>query len=491
MTRAAWSDSEGVAPSRAESAWFVPKSRPMDVWRPRVHTNRWMSALVGLIPCLAQAFCERSPDASVCHVEMTRQSLGFLRPLVLKTITDHVNDVDNVAWLDYRSADHFDDCNFNGGTQRINQRYSLIAHLRPVNTGRPDQNFVFLAMRNWASILHAAQDFYAHSNWIELGFTDPVRQLFDVRRGPWREFTGEWEVAREDVRTTQGLAPPGFRVLSSSTARVPRLADALGNRYRVLLSGENSNPTEDCPSVRESDSNVDDLGIHHDTLNKDDIGRRGHLDAVRMAKGQSRHEWCRLLHLTFADVGLAHVAVPLGLLVSPSSNPHPNGTVCGQRSAGPLWVTVSARGIAVSNARENDATQRLNFVLTAFTEDLRRSTRSETNNVSVGADGRVAVRSVPSPVGLCLHGDERLAVTLQGWQDQAGSLVGQLDEDDRVLSGATRAIGAIGSTVTGPGKVIIQASPDNERQSAIGLSAVFEISVSRAVCPTSQQPVGQ
>ena len=495
--------------------------------------KRWLSmpragsaaALLSLLLCSpsAYAFCESTdtspelcssfgllcsqPPGSVCHVEMTRQSLEFLRPLVLNLITDHVNDVDNLSLINKASDDHFDDCNFDGATERINSRYFLpfglpgssrplgvIPALSPRRFEVPfadtkDHAWIFAASRQWADIIHASQDFYAHSNWIEMGFTD-VSRLLDARTGPWRELDQDWMTVHDNVKTSQGLAPYGWRIASTSTVKVPRLIDTEGRTYRVLLSGTNGNPAQSCPSVRVGSSlEFTDLGISHDVLNKDDHGRERHDDAVKMAKGQTRHEWCRLLHLAKADGGVDAAAVPMALFVSESGNPHPPGTACATPRDGPLFVTFKVRSINVQNAVELGRTERLNFVLSAFTDDFTRSKRSESLQVSVGSQGSVAASRMPSQVSLCLRRGERLAVTLQAWQDQGNSLRGQLDEQDKLLSGATRYLGA--AETLGGVRLGRQISASSDNPQAHDMDVVFEISTSAAICPPAQGQVLQ
>jgi hypothetical protein len=60
---------------------------------------------------------------------------------------------------------HFDDHNFKGSTESINSRYDQdVAHLDPFTFGQ---------------ILHTAMDFYAHTNWIELGRKDIIDDGMD------------------------------------------------------------------------------------------------------------------------------------------------------------------------------------------------------------------------------------------------------------------------------------------------------------------------
>ena len=133
----------------------------------------------------AEAFCNEQ-SGSTCHEDITREAFNFLRPWPRGELVRHVRDPDDLSFIDDRSAYHFDDCNFDGGTAAINARYmgpsalfgvlsGLSPSRREVGIGGFDRvvdyPLISPAMQSWARALHAAQDFYSHSNWVEMGLT--------------------------------------------------------------------------------------------------------------------------------------------------------------------------------------------------------------------------------------------------------------------------------------------------------------------------------
>jgi hypothetical protein len=109
------------------------------------------------------------------HREITRQGLrsgpndySFLRTAVRRSINHQHRWMDD-GFPSGRGGDdekHFDDCEFNGAADFIKGSY------RVAQNGLTDvKPWVTTAM--FGNILHVVQDFYSHSNWVELGF--PLR----------------------------------------------------------------------------------------------------------------------------------------------------------------------------------------------------------------------------------------------------------------------------------------------------------------------------
>jgi hypothetical protein len=184
-----------------------------------------------------------APDQPV-HETITTQSLTFLRQDVLQEVITGNRDADiiHITTIPGSSANHFDNCDFLGGVQRINSRYGDVLFALQVQP--------MAAAHIFGRIVHAAQDFYAHSNWVELGRQD----LADSGTGPW--LTGN----------------PSFTGLFSGTyeQNEPKICEQ--------LFGPGVVPT-------------------HDQMNKDKLGRAGFQEARTLAVRQTQHEWCRLLGL--------------------------------------------------------------------------------------------------------------------------------------------------------------------------------------------------
>ena len=83
-----------------------------------------------IAPDETSAFCEDRNDGSTCHTHMVDQPLSFLRDELHDYLIDAVLFPDDSGFLgtDYSSADHFDSCNFAGGTEQINGRLRRLNH---------------------------------------------------------------------------------------------------------------------------------------------------------------------------------------------------------------------------------------------------------------------------------------------------------------------------------------------------------------------------
>ena len=170
--------------------------------------------------------------------------------------------------------------------------------------------------------------------------------------------------------------------------------------HHLLVSGEAGWPNS-CPSGASFD--------HDDALNKDDSVPPGgsaqtsqsHALAARMATHQTRHEWCRLLHLALRENEPAGAAVLMGLLADPRRSPHPPGTLCEASSPGPVRVTVAVTKIAILSDKEDDAAGQQNFVFSVFTEDMKRSMARQVGEIRVES-GKARSCGKSSPTDLTL-----------------------------------------------------------------------------------------
>ncbi|HYZ95793.1 MAG TPA: hypothetical protein VE524_04195 [Nitrososphaeraceae archaeon] len=106
---------------------------------------------------------------SLLHGDITDESLGFLRSGVLDKISSTNVDVDET---NEEREFHFYSCDFQGNTENINSLYDQLVTNIQNNIDAPE---------TFGMLLHPAQDFYAHSNWVELGRND----LIDNGDGKW------------------------------------------------------------------------------------------------------------------------------------------------------------------------------------------------------------------------------------------------------------------------------------------------------------------
>src|SRR4029453_1158206 len=69
-----------------------------------------------------------------------------------------------------------------------------------------------------------------------------------------------------------------------------------------------------------------DHGDENGGLNKDRIDRPHNAEAYALARHQTEHEWCRMLHLLDDRYGVAGPSTALGLWVKDGASPHPGDT---------------------------------------------------------------------------------------------------------------------------------------------------------------------
>jgi len=107
------------------------------------------------------------------HQGITEEALSFLNNDILDEIVDG-NDFSFDFNARNSSEVHFDSCNFNGAAQYIRGKYTSILSHFSVTGSR--------VLEEFGNLLHPAQDFYAHSNWVDMGRTD---ELFETGLDQW------------------------------------------------------------------------------------------------------------------------------------------------------------------------------------------------------------------------------------------------------------------------------------------------------------------
>ena len=152
------------------------------------------AALSFLIVGFVLAAVPRATDGfyAPVHTCITTESLPFLRSKILEEVVDGDVGRDNLKCI-WRKADrwHFNDCDFLGSSQTIRQTEDKIAaaFATPINQGNAER-----MAWHFGTVLHAVQDFYSHSNWVELQqpgggkcATDDSLQpdLVDSKYGKW------------------------------------------------------------------------------------------------------------------------------------------------------------------------------------------------------------------------------------------------------------------------------------------------------------------
>lgn len=265
--------------------------------------GRWVcdSALIALVLSIAaspaSAFDVRT------HSAVTTGALSFLKPAVRASMAYWNVDVDSSnggPLHDTRTSHawHFDNCLFEQAAQDIDTAYGNILLLLNPDAPEPELN-ALLATTWFGRLLHPVQDFYSHSNWVELG----KAELFDDGLELWPALTPFSIV--QGVKIVQGehfeepYLPQGITLGLADNHKV--LVDGA---YPGLISGFSGisppfgifGTDDDCP---------DEVTINHSTLNKDSADRPLHLEARHLARRQTLHEWCRLLNLVSDRYGSA------------------------------------------------------------------------------------------------------------------------------------------------------------------------------------------
>jgi hypothetical protein len=261
-----------------------------------------------------------------------------------------------------------------------------------------DHADVFAAAKRWAWLLHTAQDFYSHANWVELGYRNPERDLIDLGLGKWRVLPSDWGIVRDDVLGSQESLPKGWNIRYAGSERIP-LVNTPNGIFRLLITGtKNAPPWNRCPPHAS--------WAHDDFLNKDNGSRPFHDWARSMAIGQTGHEWCRLMRLSLSELGPAATAVLVGLMVRPGACAHPARSRCREDPPGAFEVTVAASRVRVLRDHEDDGPGQLRLVLAAFSDNLRRSSKSQTGEIAADSGELVAASRLPAPVRLCMNATE-------------------------------------------------------------------------------------
>ena len=96
------------------------------------------------------------------HDDITSRALSFLKSAVIDDLNKQHEYVD--YHFQFQNKYHFDNCEFKGATETINEHYrKAIPTLNPNNFDLDESTLLF------GRVLHPAQDFYSHSNWVESG----------------------------------------------------------------------------------------------------------------------------------------------------------------------------------------------------------------------------------------------------------------------------------------------------------------------------------
>jgi hypothetical protein len=359
------------------------------------------------------------------HTEITRDGLWFLRPYVLHKIIEG-----NLA-IDYPTIDiageHFDACSWDDASENIQDRYE---EFRPW--------WIQGATTQFGGLLHAVQDFYSHSNWVELGMGG--RLLV--------EHSGNWP----DLNKWTNVSPyPGNQVFLAQDDEPWEMSGGIEPELRrqgvvighalITDSRPGWQAGDDCPD------NVED--IEHDQINKDgptntkyagDLSEYPflHTLAKDTAAKATFNEWCRLLHYAHS-IPLYDFADPyestsrlIALWVDKDKSPYG----C-QNPPDPKNVKMKAEvtSIQMLNDRTRDGPANWNLVFAMYTGNFGQSVRKQTEVVSISEGEFWPSDKLPSPIVDCVSRastiDNPKVLTVQGWRDGKNlHRIGVISEDD-------------------------------------------------------------
>jgi hypothetical protein len=236
------------------------------------------------------------------HEDITALGLSFLRPEILLAVQE-ANAATDVEFL-LENANHFDDCNFTGGSRVVqSSQAEAVAQLDP-SVATPETDL--LAIRAFGRSLHALQDFYAHTNWIELG----GEVLVDGSLGAFPTLSPYSTIASSGFIIVQGNKPKHAALTRDDAAAYPTnaLVTVKLGRERApgLISGTVDYEAGNfCPAA---------VAMTHEELNKDKSTLLDRVEQYEAAKAlailQTEHEWCRLRELTrnaWGDLGVTRL----------------------------------------------------------------------------------------------------------------------------------------------------------------------------------------
>lgn len=211
------------------------------------------------------------------HSEINDESLSFLKPHILTRINsgdESADEIDNFAHREY----HWTSCDSQGNTKTINSLYDQVV------TNINDEE---TTADTFGLLLHPVQDFYAHSNWVELGRDDLIESNNNGKWPvllPFQQYKGVIivQVGEED----NGI-PDGYTL--DRDGRVVYVSTNSGT-YPGLISAHSTNTHGNCPDL------WDDTFTHPE-INKDHPKKEGYDKARELAEAQTTNEWCRLLNL--------------------------------------------------------------------------------------------------------------------------------------------------------------------------------------------------
>ena len=128
----------------------------------------------------AHAFDNQVSGAPV-HEEITAEGLKFLNAAIIDELK--IINVDYDVVHVFESEAHFDNCKFLESSNNINSLYNQAVTALTTNPQPTPADFS-MAAEAFGQLLHTVQDFYSHTNWVELQWAGQApSSLIDAGQG--------------------------------------------------------------------------------------------------------------------------------------------------------------------------------------------------------------------------------------------------------------------------------------------------------------------
>jgi hypothetical protein len=372
----------------------------------------------------AHAFCTEFDILGIgvnCVDQGHKRITGYLKPVIRPGVWGAVwngNFAQDNPLGDLRKDGqrHFEVCRFRdqsrslvepdtikpGSFEYIRSTYrNAVAYLDPAN---PEP---FTAADRFGKLLHPVQDFYSHTNWINLlGITEPnptsPEDLFDRGTGEWPLYDPLGTVRPGIILgqvPLEGL-PAGWSVSWPMDSETPVFMTGDGTELRGIITGATEGSDEEppvCPVAPErTGTTADDyshitidlnsveitqvprtrLVVHgesrvvdtyhlyiplvadeyqatrpcHDDyptsvcIQKDHTGRPDYEQVVRLSAWQSANEYCRLLNLTKNEWGYPGSSILMALWGQPHVGPVAEDRLWSTACAAPIYEEAEKPG---------------------------------------------------------------------------------------------------------------------------------------------------